>query len=67
MTKVDFQVNTEADSGDGTGQAHRSEDAKLQRLGVAQQLKVCIKHRRPGSLRTTTDIGCSGDLACCPW
>jgi hypothetical protein len=48
MTKVDFQVNnTEADSGDGNGQAHGSEDAKLQRLGVAQQLKVCARHRRP--------------------
>ena len=45
MTKVDFQVNnTDADSGDGNGQAHRSEDAKLQRLGVAQQLKVYTGH-----------------------
>jgi hypothetical protein len=42
MAKIDFQVNdAEADSGDGNGQAHRSEDAKLQRLGVNQQLKVC--------------------------
>ena len=46
MTKVDFQIsNAEAESGDGNGQAHRSEDAKLQRLGVSQQLKVCTKYR----------------------
>ena len=42
MTKVDFQINnTEAGSGDGDGQGHKSEDARLQRLGVSQQLKVC--------------------------
>jgi hypothetical protein len=46
MTKVDFQIsNAEAESGDGNGQAHRSEDAKLQRLGVSQQLKVCTMYR----------------------
>lgn len=46
MTKVDFQINnTEAGSGDGDGQAQKSEDAKLQRLGVSQQLKVCTKNR----------------------
>jgi hypothetical protein len=48
MAKIEFQVNnTEAGSGDGNGQAHRSEDAKLQRLGVSQQLKVRTRDLRP--------------------
>ena len=56
MAKIDFQVNnTETDSGDGNGQAHRSEDAKLQRLGVNQQLKVCARHCWPRSLPAATD------------
>jgi len=45
MTKVDFQINAEAGSGDGDTQGHKSEDARLQRLGVSQQLKVCTKYR----------------------
>jgi hypothetical protein len=48
MTKVDFQINnTEAGSGDGDGEGHKSEDARLQRLGVSQQLKVCTSYCRP--------------------
>ena len=55
MTKVDFQVNTEAEGGDGNGQGHRAEDAKLQRLGVDQQLKVYIKQTSSASIMTISD------------
>jgi hypothetical protein len=47
MTKIDFQINNiEVGSGGVIGQIHKSEDARLQRLGVNQQLKVCTNHRR---------------------
>jgi len=41
MTKINFQVNNvEAEGGGATGQSQKSEDAKLHKLGVKQQLKV---------------------------
>lgn len=55
MTKVDFQVNAEAEGGDGNGQAHRSEDAKLQRLGVNQQLKVRMRQTSSALIMTISD------------
>ena len=55
MTKVDFQVNTEAEGSDGNGQAHRSEDARLQRLGVNQQLKVRIRQTLSALIMAISD------------
>ena len=64
MTKIDYQVdNIEAGGGGGIDHVHRSEDAKLQRLGVSQQLKVCARCLGLMAMPTATDVLCRGDLA----
>jgi hypothetical protein len=46
MMKADFQFQAEAGGTIGTVQVQKSDDARLQKLGVSQQLKVSIKSSR---------------------
>ena len=68
MTKIDFQVNDVESGGvgDGNGQTHRSEDVKLQKLGVKQQLKVCARDSWLWTRSKTIYVYCRGDSAYYP-
>jgi len=68
MTKLNFQVNNVESGGadGGVGQTHRSEEVKLQKLGVKQQLKVCARNSWLWTRSKTIYVYCRGDSAYYP-